>query len=324
MVGHGLIFGKFMPVHAGHLALIAFAARQCTHLTVLMSVSPDDPIPPALRLSWLQTLLADRPTIEVVMETDDFHDPSLPLWEATKAWAVFIRQRFPTVEAFFCSEAYGEPLSMHLGVPCVYFDPAREQVPVSVSATLIRAHPFRYWAYIPVVVRPYFVKRVCLFGPESVGKTTTGRQLAAYYQTQFVQEVARDIVTDNQFTAADIIRIGQAQTNAVLQATKTANQLLICDTDVITTQLYSQIYLDDVPPILYELEKQVRYDLYFLLDIDVPWVADGLRDLGHRRPELFARFKAALDDRQIRYVRVSGDWPTRWQTITNAIDRIVG
>lgn len=164
------------------------------------------------------------------------------------------------------------------------------------------------------------MKLICLYGPESVGKTTTGLQLAAHYQTQFVQEVARDMVFDNQFTVFDIIRIGHAQTNAVLEAAKTANKLLICDTDLITTQLYSQLYLNEVPLILYELEKQVHYDLYVLLDIDVPWVADGLRDLGHRRQEMFDLFKAALDDRQIPYVRVCGDWPTRWQTILEAIE----
>lgn len=164
------------------------------------------------------------------------------------------------------------------------------------------------------------MKLICLYGPESVGKTTTGLQLAAHYHTQFVQEVARDMVVDNDFTVEDIINIGQAQTHAVLEAAKTANKLLICDTDLITTQLYAQIYLNEVPPILYELEKQVHYDLYFLLDIDVPWVSDGLRDLGHRRQEIFDLFKAALDDRQIPYVRVSGDWPTRWQTITNEIE----
>jgi len=318
---HGLVFGKFMPVHAGHLALIEFAARQCTRLTVSMSYTPDDPIAPALRLDWLRSLLTDRPTIDVVSEPDDFHDPTLPLWEATKTWATFIRQRFPDVDVFFCSEAYGAPLSVHLGLPCIYFDPDRKDVPV--SASLIRHHPFRYWNYIPAVVRPYFVKRVCLYGPESVGKTTTGLQLADFYQTRFVQEVARDVLFDNAFTLDDIIRIGQAQTHAVLEATKTANKLLICDTDVITTELYSQIYLNEVPPILYELEKQVHYDQYFLLDIDVPWVSDGLRDLGHRRQEIFNRFKAALDERGIPYMRVSGDWPTRWQTIVEAIEGMI-
>lgn len=314
-----------MPVHAGHLALIDFAARQCDRLTVSMSVTPDDPIDPIRREGWLRTLLANRRTasgklIEVVVEPDDFHDPGLPLWEATKAWAAFIRRRFPDIDCFFCSEEYGAPLSEHLGLPCVYFDKARQQVPV--SATQIRQSPFRYWDYIPDVVRPYFVKRVCLYGPESVGKTTTGRQLADYYQTEFVHEVARDMVFDNQFTVDDIIQIGHAQTRAVLEATGRANKLLICDTDVITTQIYSDVYLHQIPPVLFELEQQVHYDLYLLLDIDVPWVADGLRDLGNRRQELFNRFKAELDIRQIPYVRVSGDWPIRWKMILEAVDAL--
>ncbi|KAB7729959.1 AAA family ATPase [Rudanella paleaurantiibacter] len=321
MFSHGLVFGKFMPVHAGHLALIDFALKQCERLTVSMSVTPDDPISPALRERWLRALLADRPGVEVVVVDDDFHDPALPLYEATKSWARFIRQRFPDVDAFFCSEAYGAPLSEHLQRPCILFDPQRVGVPV--SATQIRTHPYRYWEFIPVVVRPYFTKRVCLYGPESVGKTTTGRQLADHYQTAFVHEVARDLITDNAFSLDDIVKIGHAQSQAVLQAMERANKVLICDTDVITTGLYSEIYLNEVPPVLAELEAQVPYDLYFLLDIDVPWVADGLRDLGHRRQEMFDRFKAALDRRNIAYVRVSGDWATRWQTLTDAIDALL-
>ena len=171
--------------------------------------------------------------------------------------------------------------------------------------------------------RPYFVKKVCLYGPESVGKTTMGRQLAAHYQTDFVHEVARDLITNNDFSLADIERIGHAQTKAVLRATQTANRLLICDTDLITTALYSEFYLNAVPAVLADLEKRVQYDRYFLLNIDVPWVADGLRDLGHRRAEMYNRFRDALDRRGIAWVDVSGNWAQRWATVTAEIDRIL-
>ncbi len=318
---HGLIFGKFMPVHRGHLALIDFAAQRCDRLTVSMSYTPADPIAPDLRLGWLRTLLADRPTIDLVAEADDFHDPALPMYEATHHWAAFIRRRFPTITVFFCSEDYGEPLSRHLGLPCIYFDKARQIV--SVSATQIRAQPARYWDFIPDIVRPYFVKKVCLYGPESVGKTTMGQQLARHYRTDFVHEVARDLITDNDFSLADIERVGHAQTEAVLRATQTANRLLICDTDVITTALYAEIYLNAVPPVLADLEKQVQYDRYFLLNVDVPWVSDGLRDLGHRRAEMYVRFRDALDRRGITWVDVSGDWAQRWAIVTDEIDRVL-
>jgi HTH-type transcriptional regulator, transcriptional repressor of NAD biosynthesis genes len=153
----GLVFGKFMPVHRGHLALIEFARLQCDHLIVSMSYTPQDPIAPDLRLDWLRQLLGTYPTIEIVAEPDDFHDPTLPLWEATKAWAAFINRRFPAVTVFFASEAYGPPLAHHSGLQYVPFDPARQHVPV--SATQIRADPAAHWAYIPDPVRPFFEGR---------------------------------------------------------------------------------------------------------------------------------------------------------------------
>ncbi|RRB06505.1 AAA family ATPase [Larkinella rosea] len=317
----GLLFGKFMPVHQGHIALIEFAAAQCDHLIVSMNCTPNDPIDPIKRMEWLRALFGHRSNMELVAVLDDFSDDNLPLWEATKRWSDFIKHRFPDIDGFFCSEPYGEPLSQHLGLPCIWFDPERKQVPV--SATLIRQHPALYWDFIPAVVKPYFVKKICLYGPESVGKTTLAEQLAQHYKTVFVHEVARDLITSNDLTPDDYIQIGHAQTQAVLKAAASANRLLICDTDLITTELYADHYLNEVPPVLYELEKQVVYDRYFLLNIDVPWVADGLRDLGHRREEMYQRFKTALDQRNIAYIDVSGDWDQRWTTVTGEIDRLL-
>ncbi|WP_227687190.1 AAA family ATPase [Spirosoma arboris] len=317
----GLVFGKFMPVHNGHLALIEFARKQCDRLIVSMTISPDDVISPALRIQWLTELLAPYSTIEVVAETNEFHDPTLPLWEATKLWAAFIKRRFPNVSVFFSSEAYAIPLAHHSGLRHVAFDPPREKVPV--SATLIREQPARYWDFIPDVVSPYFVKKICLYGPESVGKTTLARQLATDYKTIFVPEVARDMITSNEFTLDDFVRIGQAQTEAVQQAERQANRILFCDTDVITTQIYADIYLREVPPFLYELERQVHYNAYILLDIDVPWVADDLRDHGHKRPEMLARFRAELDRRNLPYYLVSGSYSERMSTISRITDRLL-
>ncbi|GAB4030380.1 AAA family ATPase [Spirosoma gilvum] len=317
----GLVFGKFMPVHKGHLALIEFARRQCDQLIVSMTVTPDDVIPPELRLRWLTELLVPYPTIQVVAESDDFHDPALPLWEATKLWAAFIKRRFPTVSVFFSSEAYAIPLAHHSGLIHIAFDPPRQQVPI--SATLIRQQPTKYWDYIPDIVRPYFVKKVCLYGPESVGKTTLAHRLATAYQTTFVPEMARQFLTSNNFTVHDIIRIGKAQTEAVKAAEQVANRILFCDTDLITTQIYSEIYFQHVPPILYELEHQVLYDQYILLDIDVPWVADDLRDQGNRRPEMLARFRDVLEHRKLPYVLVGGNYEKRFASIQKIVDSLL-
>jgi HTH-type transcriptional regulator, transcriptional repressor of NAD biosynthesis genes len=308
-----------MPVHEGHLALIRFAAQHCDELIVSMSYKESDSIPGPLRYSWLQEIFRDNQKIRIACVMDDFDDESLPWEERTKKWADFLLSRYGTIDVIVSSEAYGPYLARHLNATTISFDAGRTLIPV--SATSIRSKPLENWKYIPAVVRPYFIRKICFYGPESTGKSVMARHLAELYQTEFVPEVAREIVSSNDFTMDDIIKIGYAQTDRVLLKSKTANRILFCDTDLITTQIYCRHYLGEVPSILYELEKQITYDQYFLFDIDVPWVADGMRDLGERRVELFNVFKSELDKRNIHYKRVTGTYQQREEFIRSEIDR---
>lgn len=167
------------------------------------------------------------------------------------------------------------------------------------------------------------VKLFCFYGPESTGKSTIIRHFASLYQTIFVPEVAREIVASNDFNREDIITIGREQTARIFQLIKKANRILLCDTDLITTEIYSRHYLKVVPPILYQLEEMVQYDHYFLFDIDVPWVPDGMRDLKDTRKEMFEVFKSELQRRSISYTLVNGDWETRERIIREKIDQLL-
>ncbi|HNR73830.1 MAG TPA: ATP-binding protein, partial [Cyclobacteriaceae bacterium] len=180
-----------------------------------------------------------------------------------------------------------------------------------------------YWDFIPAVVRPYFVKKICFYGSESTGKSFMAQKMAKRYQTEFVPEVARELITSNDFTEADIIKIGYAQIERINEKIKTANKILFCDTDTITTQIYSRHYLHTVPAVLFELEKQVQYDQYFLFDIDVPWVADHMRDLGSEREKMFEVFKNELDQRAISYQLVTGNYKQREIMISKCIDEML-
>jgi HTH-type transcriptional repressor of NAD biosynthesis genes len=317
----GLVIGKFMPVHTGHLALISFALGQCDEIIVSMSHTPTDPIPHSLRFNWLKDLFKENPKIKVEESLDDFDDETLPLAERTEIWARFIEKRFPKVDVIISSEEYGKPLANHLGAFSLLFDPLRNQVPV--SATKIRNNPFLYWEFIPEIVRPCFVKTICFYGPESTGKSTMAKKMAAHYQTEFVPEVAREIVSSNDFTLDEIVRIAKAQNERVKEKIKTANKFLFCDTDLITTQIYCRHYLKTVPDILYELEKEIKYDQYFLFDIDVPWVADGLRDLGDQRKKMFDVFKFELEKRSLDFTVVTGDWTAREAFVKMSLSALV-
>ena len=169
------------------------------------------------------------------------------------------------------------------------------------------------------------IKLVCFYGPESTGKSFMARRLAENYRTEFVPEVARELIISNDFNQEDIILIARAQVERTFAKARKANKILLCDTDLITTQIYARHYLGAVPPIIYELEKMIEYDRYFLFDTDVPWVSDGLRDLGDekKREEMFLIFKSELDSRGISYVHVRGDWAEREQIIIRELTKIL-
>ncbi len=169
------------------------------------------------------------------------------------------------------------------------------------------------------------IKLVCFYGPESTGKTEMAKKMTERYCTQWVPEVARELITSNTFNREDIIMIGRAQTERIVKKARMANRVLFCDSDLITTQIYSRYYLGVVPPVLYELEKMVEYDQYFLFDIDVPWVDDGLRDLGDqkKREEMFALFKSELHRRNISYTLVQGNWPEREAIVMAGIKNLM-
>lgn len=317
----GLVFGKFMPVHQGHLELIAFAKSYCDELIVSMSFTANDPINPELRFEWLKSIFKDRQDVKLVKYLDDFNDDNLPIFEATKLWADFIKREFPDIEVFFCSESYGKPLSFHLKIPCIIFDEHRNTIPI--SATKIRANPLKYWNYIPQEVRGFYTKKICLFGPESVGKTMLSQKLAEYFNTTFVHEAARDILQSNEeIDEQKLIEIGERQTSLVKEKAQLSNKILFCDTDLITTQIYAKHYLDYVPNRLYELEKEINYEFYFLLNIDIEWVFDPLRDLKSRRKEMYEIFKNELEKRNINYIEIDGNWENRFQLMVQKIESI--
>lgn len=317
----GLVIGKFRVVHEGHVALIRFAAAHCDELIVSMSYKANDPIPLAQRYQWLTEIFNNETHIKIETVADDFDDEQQPLTVRTKLWAEFIRNRYPKIDVIFSSEEYGEPFAQHLGSKHITFDPARNQFPI--SSTRVLEKPFTNWKFLPVVVRPYFVRKICFYGPESTGKTTMAIKLASHYQTEFVPEVSRELTNSNAFTLDEIVKIGEAQTQRIKDKIRIANKILFCDSDLITTQIYSEYYLHRVPPVLKDLEKQIKYDLYFFFEVDVPWVADGLRDLGSRRDEMRAFFKKELDGRNIPFVTVQGTWQEREQTILHHLNHLI-
>ena len=174
------------------------------------------------------------------------------------------------------------------------------------------------------------VVKVVLFGPESTGKTTLSNQLARHYNTVWAPEFAREYLQDkwNNFRKTcediDIIPIAEGQMKLENDLAKKADKVLICDTDLLETKVYSQEYYGGfVDPKLDEAAKVNQYDLYLLTYIDTPWEADDLRDRPEMRLEMFKAFEKALKDHHKNYILLKGDKETRLKKAVEAIDKIL-
>ena len=174
------------------------------------------------------------------------------------------------------------------------------------------------------------ITRVVLFGPESTGKTTLSRQLAEYYQTLWVPEFARGFLqekwerTGEICTKEDLIPIAIGQLETENKAAEKANNLLICDTDVLETLAYSYWYFGaDADARLEAAARQGEYDLYFLTYIDTPWIPDDLRDQPDARPEMFLHFQECLERFDRNFVILKGNPQQRFKTAVFRINELI-
>ncbi len=304
----GLIIGKFLPPHAGHQALIDFASTQVDHLTLVLFSKSAEPISGSLRAGWLRELY---PALELHhIDRDapvDFASPAA--WDF---WVAALRAAHPApVDLVFSSEPYGPELARRLSARHVAFDPDRRAVPI--TATQIRQDPFTHWRFLAPPVRPYFVRRVAIVGAESTGKTTLAQALAAHFATVWVPEFARAYLLARGAVATepDMLTIAQGQAEAEDHLARQANRLLICDTNVLTTQLWYEHYFGAPPATLSRLATERTAHLYLLCAPDVPWVPDALRDSPAERGWFHQRFQQALDAQNLPTVTLSGPFAGR-------------
>ncbi|MFZ2957237.1 MAG: AAA family ATPase [Candidatus Ozemobacteraceae bacterium] len=319
----GLIIGKFLPPHLGHQYLVDFAKNYVNKLTVLVCTLAAEPIPGDLRFRWMREMFPD---VDVRHNTDE--NPQEPhehpdFW---RIWHDSIRKHFSAGDILFASETYGVQLARTLGMRFVPVDIARDLVPI--SGTMIRECPIKYWDYIPPVVQSYFLKRVCVFGPESTGKTTLARDLSRHFKTNFVHEYARPLLeakpTPCDFADIDLIARGQIAAEEALS--RQANRVLFCDTDLLTTVMWSEILFQQCPDWIREEADRRTYDLYLLLEPDRPWVDDPARyqpDLTERRA-FRDRCIRELEARGRSYVLVGGSWEERFDIARKAVEKVVG
>lgn len=289
MKKRGWLTGKFAPLHAGHINFIQQAATLCDELTVVLSHNAnrfDDPkLALKTRLLYLRQTFKDIPHIKITF-VDETDVPEYP--NGWAEWAALIKDEIgEDFQYIFSSEAHDwEGYNQHFPAQTVkLIDCARRQVPI--SGTEIRANPSKHWSMMPSLVRQQYLKKVCIVGQESTGKSTLTKYLAKHFQTSWVEEYGRtfceqDLCGDEFLLKFDDYGLIAARRYEMeLQAAKSANRVLFSDTNAVVTNYFCVLYEERCNNIVSEYEKLEDYDLIIFLEADVPWVDDGLRRNPH-------------------------------------------
>ncbi|MDB5136059.1 MAG: ATP-binding protein [Mucilaginibacter sp.] len=167
--------------------------------------------------------------------------------------------------------------------------------------------------------------KIAIVGPESTGKSTMSAYLADHYQTVWVLEYARgycEKLTEAP-TWQDEINMFYGQVALEEEYLPKANKLLICDTTFITVKIWSDHTFGKSPQeVLDELPRH-PYDLYLLLNIDLPWEEDPLRDFPDMREHFMDVWYKELQSLNANYALISGSGQDRYDSAVAAIDKFL-
>ena len=170
------------------------------------------------------------------------------------------------------------------------------------------------------------MKTICLHGPESTGKSTMATQLAAHFDCEIVPEYGRTYCEEHgtEIDMHDLIVIAQMQQKMTIGAKSRARRWLILDTDPVMTAVWADMMFARRDP-WFDRFTDVA-DIYLLLDIDLPWVDDGLRIYGEEvdRKRFFDLSKAELERRGVNWALISGDGEPRFDAAIAAIEGVLG
>jgi nicotinamide riboside kinase len=165
--------------------------------------------------------------------------------------------------------------------------------------------------------------RIAVTGPESTGKSSMVRQLAKQYGGSIVPEFAREFLADlnRSYTAADIEIIARKQIEQEDAFSEKSN-IIFCDTDLLVCRIWMEVVFGVCPDWLVAESRKQRYSLTLLMNIDLPWEPDPLREHPHLREELFNRYRTALIDDQRTFTIISGMNEVRFENAKNQLDAL--
>ena len=185
------------------------------------------------------------------------------------------------------------------------------------------------------------IKKIVIIGPESTGKSTLTKQLAAHYNTIACPEYARQYLNENgtSYTFDDLLTIAKGQLALEDKMTEKVtsykfqvpsnnplptpnSQLLFIDTDMYVMKVWCEYVFGKCHQFILDEIVNRKYDLYLLCNIDLPWVKDDLREYPDEQPrkELYHIYKDTLINQTTPWVSISGNYEQRLQKAIEAVN----
>lgn len=319
------VFGKFLPFHKGHEAMINFALTKCDFLTVLVCCSDKERIPNTLRKAWIEKAFEKEKNIEI--RTFNYLESELPNTSTSsesvsKVWADVFKKQLPDYSLLFTSEEYGNFVAAYMNIQHIAFDIPKKLFPV--SATAVRNDVFNNWQFVPDSVKPDLLLKVVILGTECTGKTTLTEKLAKYFNCSFISEAGRDIIANsNSFTFNDLYLVASEHATRIDKSNLADSPLVIIDTDIHTTKSYSLFTFEKELEISTDIYNSNKADLYLYLNNDVEYLQDGTRLSEVERNLLDFSHRKVLKDRNIEIIEVKGNWDERFEKAVEQINKLI-
>lgn len=319
------VFGKFLPFHKGHEAMINFALTKCDFLTVLVCCSDKENIPDTIRRTWIQKTFKNENKIEVrtfnYLESE-LTNTSETSKQVSETWAAIFRKQFPDYSILITSEEYGSYVAAFMNIQHIAFDLNREHFPV--SATAVRDDLFANWKFLPDSVKPDFAIKVVILGTESTGKTTLAEKLSEHFKCSLVREAAREIIADsNAFIFTDLHLVAVEHSKRIDQAILGDSPLVIIDTDIHTTKSYARFSFGKELEVNADIYNSNKSNLYIYLNKDVDYRQDGTRLSEAERNSLDLSHRQVLKDHNIEIIEINGNWEQRFKKAVEEVNKLI-
>ena len=310
----GLVCGVFSPPHAGHQLVVDFARQLVGEVTIVLIVTPDDLIGAELRQSWLSEMFPSNSVVQCTVDEPEF--------DAAKLAAAL--PEGASFDVVFGSDTFDAELAKALSAQYVAVDPERANIGVSGSA--IRDDVLGNWEFLPACVRPQYVQRICVFGPTGSGKSSLVEQLAIHYDTVGTFEYRESFITQagREPNLDEMALVAAAQLASEDAMARQANRVLFCDSNASALALEAEIRHNQSSSETWALARERHYTLHLLMDVDGEWAMGMGRKPTAKAAQQFERYRQFLIESDLKYLRLDGDYDTRFRIACDAVDNITG